>query len=569
MATRSHQGRAPIRPDTRALRAAGYCRTSGEGQRDNTSIPTQRAAVERFCKMAGWVLVRIYVDECRSGATTEGRDEFNRMFRDAAADQFDVIVPFDTSRFARDGVDVVSTAKVLKEQYGIVTVDSKGQFDNRSHRNAMGNFVHAGMAEANRLYGMEQMLTGRVARAKAGLPWCRCPPFGRQWRRTCGCTKALRGEKCRCGKGEWVVGEKGRALAALLEEYVSGRPYVAGDPEYQAATGLRELAPKYGFRSGTRVQEIVHTSQLAARPYVVTFDTPEIGLHEVVEVPGIPPLISEELHRRVLDRLEHNRTWNKQHLRRYVLSGFLYCTHCGRSLTGGRKPNYVFYIHHRDNPGPGTTCPFRRVPASVVEGPVLGFLYRLITDRPSFELAVKMALPAPAERAAKESEVKRLAKELGRVEKAIANMVRAVEEGAPASRYVARQLELEAEAKALGERLAAAEADLGMLPDPVLVEEQVMEIQWRLMREHTGKDWRAEAHDDVVRYLRSLFGDNPKREGLGVFVRREKGQWSAEVRARLEYGAGAAHATAYAAATGLGKPPDSATTRVDLSCLTR
>src|SRR5262245_45453168 len=126
------------------LRAGGYCRTSGEGQRDNTSIPTQKEAIEAFCKAMGGILVHIYVDECKSGAKTDGRDEFKRMLTDAANGELDVIVPFDATRFARDGVDIVSTAKFLKATYGIHTVDSKGQFDNRDHRNALRNFVSAG-----------------------------------------------------------------------------------------------------------------------------------------------------------------------------------------------------------------------------------------------------------------------------------------------------------------------------------------------------------------------------------------------------------------------------------------
>src|SRR5262245_52859985 len=129
------------------LRAAGYCRTSGEGQRDNTSIPTQKEAIEAACEAAGWQLVGHYVDECKSGAKTDGRDDFRRLLRDAAAGQFDVVVPFDFTRFARDGVDIVSTAKVLKAELGIHVVDAKRQFDNRDHRNALRNFVFAGASE--------------------------------------------------------------------------------------------------------------------------------------------------------------------------------------------------------------------------------------------------------------------------------------------------------------------------------------------------------------------------------------------------------------------------------------
>ena len=53
-------------------RAVGYCRTSGEGQRDNTSIPTQKNAIEEYCRRTGWRFIAHYVDESKSGAKIAG-----------------------------------------------------------------------------------------------------------------------------------------------------------------------------------------------------------------------------------------------------------------------------------------------------------------------------------------------------------------------------------------------------------------------------------------------------------------------------------------------------------------
>jgi site-specific DNA recombinase len=86
--------------------AVGYCRTSGEGQRDNTSIPVQKDYIEEFCQRNGWKFVSHYVDESKSGAKIAGRDAFQKMLKDAALGKFDVIVAYDVTRFARDGVDI-------------------------------------------------------------------------------------------------------------------------------------------------------------------------------------------------------------------------------------------------------------------------------------------------------------------------------------------------------------------------------------------------------------------------------------------------------------------------------
>jgi DNA invertase Pin-like site-specific DNA recombinase len=109
------------------LRAVAYSRTSGLSQKDNTSIPRQQRAEEAFIAQRGWEFVGHYVDECKSGANIAGRSDFVRMMRDAANDKFDVIVPYDATRFARDGCDIIYNAKVLKNTYGVYVVDTQGK----------------------------------------------------------------------------------------------------------------------------------------------------------------------------------------------------------------------------------------------------------------------------------------------------------------------------------------------------------------------------------------------------------------------------------------------------------
>ena len=135
----------------RKLRAAGYCRTSSESQRDNSSIPIQKAAIERFVSLNDWTFVRFYVDESKTGSKIAGRHEYQRMMRDAANGQFDLIVPFDTSRFGRDGIDILTSARTLKQDFGVHVVDTKSNLDTRDIRRTLTNFVHAGVSEQERI----------------------------------------------------------------------------------------------------------------------------------------------------------------------------------------------------------------------------------------------------------------------------------------------------------------------------------------------------------------------------------------------------------------------------------
>jgi site-specific DNA recombinase len=77
------------------------------------------------------------VDECKTGSKIAGRDEFQRMMRDAANGRFDIVVVFDITRFARDGFDILDSSRTLKRDFGINVVDTKGQYDTRNPRNTL------------------------------------------------------------------------------------------------------------------------------------------------------------------------------------------------------------------------------------------------------------------------------------------------------------------------------------------------------------------------------------------------------------------------------------------------
>ena len=163
---------------SKTLRAVGYSRTSGEGQRGNTSLPRQKVEVKNFIANNQWQFLRHYVDESLSGSKIEGREDFKRMMRDAANGQFDIIVINDVDRFARDGSDIISEAKTLTKMFDIDVIDTKG-FDTRKPRNTLLNFVKAGIAEDERLRIMERTIGGRISNAKNGIPWTPKLPAGR------------------------------------------------------------------------------------------------------------------------------------------------------------------------------------------------------------------------------------------------------------------------------------------------------------------------------------------------------------------------------------------------------
>ena len=69
---------------------------------------------EYIAKHPNWVLVRIYADEGISATSVKNRKEFNHMIEDCKAGKIDMFVTKSVSRFARNVVDCIKYARMLR-----------------------------------------------------------------------------------------------------------------------------------------------------------------------------------------------------------------------------------------------------------------------------------------------------------------------------------------------------------------------------------------------------------------------------------------------------------------------
>jgi DNA invertase Pin-like site-specific DNA recombinase len=492
------------------LRAVGYSRTSSEGQRDNTSIPRQKEVIEQFIKRNEWVFVRHYVDESLSGSKVEGRNDFQRMMRDATQGEFDVIVPWDMDRFARDGCDIIYNARFLKRTFSIHVVDTKGLFDNRDHRKTLVNYVKAGLTEDERLRIMERTIGGRIKRAKDGQPWTprKMRPYGRDYDKE---------------TGEWYVTEKGHRFAELVKRYADGE-------------SLTALAPQYSFKWPQDVCRIIRKCQLSGT-YMARFNSPEIGInHLEIPVPKVPEVITPELEARVRERMAHNQTCNQQTKRKYIFTGFIYCSHCGRSLTGQTdKRNLYSYYRHSNDTGHKRGCPFRGIRGDLLENHVLDNLYQFYLDKPTYYEAIKSCMPSDEDRKVLEQDLQRINCQLGKSDKEISNLVNAVAAGADVNLLLDRQNGLKAEKQALEIRRDELRETLSKMPNAENIEHEAMRLRLYLMEQVRDADWHTLPYEVVRRYLHFLFSDNPRSNGYGIFVGFKDGYWHITFKGVFEF----------------------------------
>ena len=96
------------------LRVTYYARVSSESDEQLNSLGNQITYYEDLIKRnRAWVFVPGYIDEGLSGISTKKRENFNKMIEDAADDKFDLVITKEISRFARNTLDSIQFTRQL------------------------------------------------------------------------------------------------------------------------------------------------------------------------------------------------------------------------------------------------------------------------------------------------------------------------------------------------------------------------------------------------------------------------------------------------------------------------
>jgi site-specific DNA recombinase len=161
-------------------KAAGYIRVSTAGQIEGESLETQRKQITSFIEQKDWDLAQIYADEGQSGAKIEYRTEFQQMIIDAKAGEFEVIVFYKLSRFARNAREYQNLSYEL-EQHGVQLASVKENIDPTTKTGKMIAGILSLFAEWEHETIREQMLENRTAKWKDQRVFIGKPPFGYTW----------------------------------------------------------------------------------------------------------------------------------------------------------------------------------------------------------------------------------------------------------------------------------------------------------------------------------------------------------------------------------------------------
>ena len=466
-----------------SLRAVIYARYSSENQREE-SIEGQLRECYAFARKNDISVVGEYIDRAFS-AKTDKRPDFQKMIKDSAKRNFDLVIVWKLDRFARNRYDSANYKAVLKRNGVKVISISEGS------EGILLESVLEGMAEYYSADLSEKVIRGHTENAL----------------------------KCKYNGGTLPIGyttDKDQTyhidpLTApfVLEAYQN---YDEGMTMSEIAAILNQHEVKN--TRGGRISIDNVASLLKNRRY-----TGEYIYRDIVVPDGIPSIVPKDLFDRVQEKIAKNKKAPARHKAEddYILTTKLFCGECkslmvGESGTSATKQVYHYYkcVSAKKHTG----CHMKPLRKAWIEDVVVEEIKKALYDDKLIDDIVHMFMEFQQK---ENTVIPHLEHELAEAEKAINNMLNAIEQGI-ITPMTKKRLD------ALEEKHRNIETEIikEKMKRPLLTEEQVR-FWFERMREYdiTVLEQRKRLIDTFVNAIfvyndRLLFTFNYKRDAKTV-----------------------------------------------------
>lgn len=419
-----------------------YMRYSSDRQSEQ-SIEGQLREAIAYCKQNAYRIYDVYVDRAISASKdTEKRTEFLRMISDSDKQHWKFVVVWKLDRFARNRNDSAIYKMRLKKNG--VRVLSVTENISENPEGIILESVLEGMAE---FYSAELSQKIRRGMNESAL---KCQSVGGQ---------IPLGYKT-VNKKIVVDEETAPIVRMLFEMYASG---------WKVADICREFKLR-GYKSSKGVDFNANSFKIMLR------NRKYIGVYKYngVEIDGgMPRIIDDDLFNRVQQRLKSVAAAPGRGKAKvdYLLSGKLFCGHCGSPMNGdtGRSRNgtpYHYYTcygkkKHR-------SCSKKNLPKEWIEDIVAEDAFSILTKE-NIEQIAQIAVNQSEEDIAMHTRLPALKSQLKTVDNSIVNIVSAIEKGIASETLMQRLTALEQEKKTLNHEIEDEEKSVIQITVPQVV----------------------------------------------------------------------------------------------------
>lgn len=306
---------------------AVYARFSSDNQRKE-SIDEQVRACKYYAQQTGqYDIVKIYSDEAMSGFRhTHKREGFLQLMEDARAHKFEAVMVYELSRFSRNGTDTITYTEEL-ERLGIEFVSVREKLD-QTPEGRMMMYVITGMNEYYSRNLAIEVMRGLKENAYSAKTTGGKPPLGYD-----------------IGKdGRYIINPvEAAAVRLIFDMYLAGSGYTAIVDELNSRGYRTKRGNKFVRNS---LYDLLRNEKYTGDFIYNRTEKPKSGRQnrhayksedDIIRVENaFPAIITKKEYREVLRRMKENEHKGASNaaVHDYLLSGKVYCGHCGKSMYG-------------------------------------------------------------------------------------------------------------------------------------------------------------------------------------------------------------------------------------------
>lgn len=410
-----------------------YARFSSHNQRE-VSIEQQIKACIAYAEKANLQIVDTYSDKAITGKT-DRRPNFQKMMKDAEKGKFKYVIAWKSNRMGRNMLQAMVNEARLNE-LGIRCLYVEEDFDDT----AAGRFALRNMMNVNQFYSenmAEDIMRGLLDNAEKCMVNNGGLPLGYK-----------KGED-----GRYAIEENGAAIVREIFER-----FYAGDTFVDIANDLNARGLKTS--RGNRWNKGSFHRMLTNERY--------IGVYEysgVRKEGGVPAIIRKELFFAVQEKLKAKKNTQGRHRENgdYLLTGKLYCGHCGSFMTGisgTSKTGAMHYYYICQKKRTKKACNKKAVKRDWIERKIAEVVKEYIMQDDVIEWIADGYEEFMRQQRA-DSALLSAQDELAEVNKSIKNIMTAIEQGIITSTTKSRLLELEEERRRLEMFISVEQAAQG------------------------------------------------------------------------------------------------------------
>lgn len=429
-----------------------YARYSAGANQTEQSIEGQLRVCYEYAQKHELTVVDTYIDRAISG-TTDEREQFQQMLKDSDKRLFEAVIVYKMDRFSRNRYDSAVYKARLKKN-GV-----KIHYATEAIPDGPEGIILESLLEGMAEYYSEE-LSQKIRRGmKESAHKCKSlggpPPLG----------YAFTPEKT------FVLDEK---LAPVIQKIFAW--YDDGMPVVRICRELNEMGLKTSHGSIFNKNSLRNI--LKNEKYIGVYEANGVRVEG-----GVPAIVEVEVFGRVQVRIEANRrapARGKADVK-YMLTGKLYCGKCGQGMlgvSGTSKTGTKHYYYSCGNRKHRKTCDKKDVRKSWLEELVVSETARHVLQPERIDVIAKRCVEMYAREVAQNNDLTYLNKQLADTNKAISNLMAAIEQGIVMKTTKARLAELEQAQEKL-----EFEIGLAKVKQPALTERQVKYMLNQFQRE--------------------------------------------------------------------------------------